>query len=66
MRIFLIGGNWPGRADTSEAKAERMNYRDWLDPKPHHEQDHIGAREHLIAAGLKNSCKCQDHNRPKN
>jgi hypothetical protein len=53
-------------ADPSEAAAESINGRDWHDPQPHHEQDHIGARNGVIAVGLKNSCKCQDYNRPKN
>ena len=53
-------------ADPSEAKAEPINRRDWPDPQPHHEQSHIGARDGLIAAGLKNTCECQDYNRPKN
>jgi hypothetical protein len=44
-------------ADPSEAKAEPINRRDWHDPQSHHEQDRIGARDGLIAVGLKDPCK---------
>jgi hypothetical protein len=53
-------------ADPTEAKAESINRHDWHDPQSHHEQDHMGARDGVIAVGLKNSCKCQNYNRPKN
>jgi hypothetical protein len=52
-------------ADPSEAKAESINRRDWHDPQSHYEQDAMGARDGVIAVGLKNSCKCQDYNCPK-
>jgi hypothetical protein len=42
-------------ADPSETKAEPINRRDWHYPQTHQEQDHVRARDGVIAVGLKNS-----------
>jgi hypothetical protein len=62
--LLLLG--LKSAADPSEAKAESIHRHDRHDPQPHHEQNLIGARDGLFAIGLKNPCKCQDCNRPKN